>query len=88
MLYGVRKKDNREVYRYASTPQLEEALYSIIQLGEREMADQNFQPTGERGRSSRRENWKPEDLPEILDPRRRETPPEDNKRPSPPIIIK
>ena len=88
VLYGVRKKDNREVYRYASTPQLEEALYSIIQLGEREMADQNFQPTGERGRSSRRENWKPEDLPEILDPRRRETPPKDNKRPSPPIIIK
>ena len=88
VLYGVRKKDDREVYRFASTPQLEEALYSIIQLNERDMADKNFQPTGERGRGFRRENWKPEDLPEILDPRRRETTPEDPKRPSPPIIIK
>ena len=88
VLYGVRKKDDREVYRFASTPQLEEALYSIIQLNGRDIADKNFQPTGERGRGFRRGNWKPEDLPEILDPRRRETTPEDPKRPSPPIIIK
>ncbi len=88
VLYGTREKDDREVYTFASTPQLEEALYSIIQLRERDVTDENFQSLGERDRSSRRDNWNPEDLPGILDPRRRETPSEDKERPSPPIIIK
>ena len=88
VLYGARKKDNREVYTFGSTPQLEEALYSIIQLRERDVADENFQPVGERTRSSRRDSRKPEDLPGILDPQRGEKPAREPKQPAPPIIIR
>ena len=88
VLRGVRKKDEREVYTFASTPQLAEALYSIVSLRERDIADENFQPVAERSRSLRRDNWKPEDLPGFLDPRRRDKPAQEPERTPPPIIIK
>lgn len=43
VLFTTRKKDQREVYSYASTLQLEEAIYSIVGLKTRDVVDENFQ---------------------------------------------
>ncbi|MBB08264.1 MAG: hypothetical protein CMN03_08365 [Roseibacillus sp.] len=88
ILYATRKKDDREVYTYASTPQLEEALYSVIQLRERDVVDENFQNPEKRNTRFGRDNWNPEDIRELFDPRRRENPKPEKKPAAPPIIIR
>ncbi len=89
VLYAARRKDDREVYTYASTPQLEEALYSIIQLRERDVVDENFQNPEKRSSLFGRENWNRDEIPDIFNPRRREPTPRPEKKPSaPPIIIR
>ena len=89
VLYAFRKKDDREVYTHASTPQLEEALYSIVTLRQRDVVDENFQKAPPRravsgDRNSRRPGA-PADDPST--PARRRTPSPPSK-PAPPIIIR
>ena len=43
VLYASRNKDDREVYAYGSTPQLKEALYTIVGLKTGDVVDENFQ---------------------------------------------
>lgn len=88
VLYAARRKDDREVYTYASTPQLEEALYSIIQLRERDVVDENFQNPEKRTSPFGRDNWNRDDIPDIFNPRRRENPKPEKKPSAPPIIIR
>ena len=86
VLYASRKKDDREVYTYASTPQLEEALYSIVTLRQRDVVDENFQkPEPRRGAREDRRAGKPADEPDMRDRRGKPSPP---TKPSPPIIIR
>lgn len=49
VLFAKRKKDGREVYSYASTTHLTEAIYSIVGLKTGDVVDENFQkPTVKR----------------------------------------
>ncbi len=88
VLYATRRNDDREVYTYASTPQLEEALYSIIQLRERDVVDENFQNPEKRTTLFGRDDWNRDDIPDIFNPRRRENPKPEKEPSAPPIIIR
>lgn len=89
VLYASRKKDDREVYTYASTPQLEEALYSIVTLRQRDVVDENFQKARSRrsatGERAGRMNEDRDDGPDRPSRRSDPSPP---AKPTPPIIIR